>query len=163
MNQPATPQWTVRLATAEDLEALATLNAEVQLLHYVAEPSEYKEPSHEAAKAHFDGVFDEGNLFVLVAESEGVIAGYLMAEEARRPDNAIKHGANFLYVHHISTSEEFRRMGVGAALIAHARQLARERQLSDLRLDTGAFNEDAQEFFRTQGFDVIGLRMRRPA
>lgn len=163
MNQPATPHWTVRLATAEDLEALATLNAEVQQLHYVAEPSEYKEPNHEAAKAHFDGVFDEGNLFVLVAESEGVIAGYLMAEEARRPDNAIKHGANFLYVHHIATSQVFRRRGVGAVLVAHARQLARDRDLSDLRLNTGAFNQDAQEFFQAQGFHVFEYRMLRPA
>ena len=163
MNQSSTPETTVRVATTGDVEVLATLNAEVQLLHFLADPLEYKEPNHEVATAHFDGVFDGGNFVVLIAESNGVIAGYLMAEEVRRPDNAHKHSVNFLYVHHIATSEEFRRMGVGAALVTHARQLARERQLSDLRLDTGAFNEDAQEFFRTQGFDVIGLRMRRPA
>ena len=153
---------TVRLATADDVEVLATLNAEVQLLHFLAEPLEYKEPNHEAAKVYFDGVFDGENLVVLIAESDGVIASYLMVEEVRRPDNAIKHEVNFLYVHHVATSEKFRRRGVGPALVAHARQLARERELTDLRLDTGSFNEGAQEFFRSQGFDVIGLRMLRP-
>ena len=86
-----------------------------------------------------------------------------MVEEVHRPDNAINHGMNFLYIHHVATSEQFRRMGVGSALFARADQLARERDLADLRLNTGFFNESAQAFFASQGSQTFELRMlRRP-
>ena len=132
-------------------------------LHFQAEPWEYKEPNHAAATKHFESVLADGRLTVLLAEREGVVAGYLMVEEVHRPDNAIKHGVNYLYIHHVATSEQFRRRGVGSALFARADQLASERDLADLRLNTSSFNEGAHAFFASRGFQTLELRMlRRP-
>ena len=163
MRVPLSSPITVRLAGVDDLDALANLNDQVQLLHFTAEPWEYKEPNHDAALAHFETVFGEGKLIVLLAECDGAALGYLMAEEVRRADNARKHGTSFLYVHHVAANEIFRRRGVGTALINRAIDFANERGLTDLRLNTGTFNAQAQEFFRMQGFDNFEIRMLRRA
>jgi GNAT superfamily N-acetyltransferase len=66
-----------------------------------------------------------------------------------------------LYVHHIAVDDAHRRMGVGRLLLAAADEWARSRDLTEIRLDHWAFNDDAHEFFTGLGFEIDNVRMSR--
>jgi ribosomal protein S18 acetylase RimI-like enzyme len=64
-----------------------------------------------------------------------------------------------LYVEAIGVTEAYRGRGHATALIDVARALAKEQRADRIELDTWGFNERAQRFFRSVGFDVRGIRM----
>jgi ribosomal protein S18 acetylase RimI-like enzyme len=137
------------------------VNDEVQGVHFVADPSEYNDLDHEASLADFISVLEEGKLLALLAESDGVATGYLMAEETRRPANPFKSATNLLYVHHVGVNPELRRMRIGTVLFEESVRIALDGGLSRVLLDTRTFNNSAQDFFRALGFELNGVRMIR--
>jgi ribosomal protein S18 acetylase RimI-like enzyme len=57
--------------------------------------------------------------------------------------------------------QEFRRRGVGGALVAYAERLAHERGASDLIIMTGLDNAPAQALYRAMGYDTYAVAMNR--
>lgn len=143
----------------EDADAVATLNDEVQHMHFVADSLEYNRPDHAASLAYFKAVLEDGVLLILLAQRDGVDAGYLVAKDARRPASPFRSAADFLYVHQVGVCSRLRRMGVGTALFNEAERIARESGLVGVRLDTGTFNQTARDFFRNLGFEMFGIRI----
>ena len=56
---------------------------------------------------------------------------------------------------------EFRRRGVGRALIAYAERLAHARGAGDLIIMTGLDNAPAQALYRAMGYDTYAVAMNR--
>ncbi|MBX5468488.1 MAG: GNAT family N-acetyltransferase [Thermoleophilaceae bacterium] len=59
-----------------------------------------------------------------------------------------------LYVDALATRPEFRRRGVGRALLAHAERQARQLGLAQVALDTAKRNAPALALYRRAGFEV---------
>lgn len=97
--------------------------------------------------------------YVLVAEMGSRPVGYLAAQVQRRRANAFSEGHDRLYVHQVSVDPQFRRRGVGRALFAEIERTARSESLTEVALDTWAFNQGAQRFFEALGFSVFNVRM----
>jgi len=153
---------TVRHADEHDIPALDALNALVQRLHADALPTMFKQPSPGGSAAFFADALHRDGVVVLIAEVDDAPAGYLLAEETHEFAGAFEHTSDVLYVHHIAVGDAYRRHGVGRLLLATAEEWAHGRDLTEVRLDHWAFNDDAHAFFTEYGFEVDKVQMSRP-
>jgi diamine N-acetyltransferase len=142
---------TVRRATEADAEWVSALNAKVQALHAAALPWRFKPP----------GTFVEADVSALLAKPENLIflalvdgdpAGYAYAEVVHRPETSLMYAYEQVHIHHLGVSSNYRRQGVGGALLGAVRAAALELGIALLTLDVWSFNEGARAFFRRHGF-----------
>jgi ribosomal protein S18 acetylase RimI-like enzyme len=150
----------IRPAVEADAELLSALNADVQAVHAKALPARFKLPGPdtfppEAARAL---LANPSNLLVL-AFSDEAPAGYAYAEVVRRAETPFCYAHDLIYVHHLSVRIEFRRKGVGRALLDAVRSSAERLGVTTLALDVWSFNEDARSFFRSYGLTVFNERL----
>ncbi|MCW2598459.1 MAG: GCN5-related N-acetyltransferase [Frankiales bacterium] len=157
----APEQLRLRPASLADAPAVARLCELVQGLHFEAMPEEFTGPDPVALLAFFQARLPERAVVVLLAELAGHAVGYLYAEEVHRPPTELTQELDILYVHHMAVAPEARRTGIGTALMAEAEQYATRHQLTDLRLDVWAFNEQAERFYSRLGFAPAFTRMKR--
>ena len=85
---------------------------------------------------------------LLIAESDGVRAGYIGM------DSVLDEGC----ITNVCTAPEYRRRGVGAALIDAAIKRARAWKLSFLTLEVRASNAPARGLYEKKGFKFVGIR-----
>lgn len=150
----------IRRAGPEDAEAISRLNRTVQTLHARAYPHLFKPPAPGTfAPDEVQAMMAQsGNVF-FIATVEGTPAGYVYAQIAHRPESGIRRALDLIYVHHFSVDDAFQGQGVGRALMAAVRDLARAESISHLELDVWSFNDRALAFFEHQGFSVYNQRL----
>jgi ribosomal protein S18 acetylase RimI-like enzyme len=71
----------------------------------------------------------------------------------------VVHAWDEVHVHHISVRPAYRRKGVASALLASVHAAAGGMGISLVTLQVWTFNEDAQAFFRQQGFTPYMARL----
>ena len=86
----------------------------------------------------------------LVAEAAGKVVGYLMAWKI----------VDQLHVMNIATDPDFRRQGVGTALLGAAAGQAVEMGMVEITLEVRQSNQGARAFYLRHGFIETGLRQR---
>lgn len=152
----------LRPAGEADLDAIVTLNLQVQQLHVDAEPGRFVSPSRAAVLAWFATTLAAPTWHAAVAEVDGEVAGYVLFEDLDRPATPFTSPIRVLYVHQLGVDEASRRRGIGRALLAHVDVVARDLGAAQVALDTWSFNEAAQACFTSCGFEPYNVRLRRP-
>ena len=150
----------VRKATTVDAEALSSLNADVQTIHWSALPTRFKPPGPDtfpptAAAA----LLAQPDNLVFIAEVDSLPVGYAYAEVIHRPETAFNYADDLVYLHHISVRPAYRKRGLGGALMDAVRSAASDRGITVLALDVWTFNEEARSFFRRHGFTSYNERL----
>jgi len=84
----------------------------------------------------------------LVAETSGKVAGYLMAWKI----------VDQLHILNIATDPDFRRLGVGTALLGNAVEKAGNMGMVEITLEVRASNQEARAFYLRHGFVARGRR-----
>jgi diamine N-acetyltransferase len=142
----------VRLATMADAELVSQLNADVQGLHAAALPWRFKPPgSRTFQPADAEALLRKPEHYVFIAEIASASAGYAHAEIVRRVETAFHFAHAMIHLHAISVRPDYRRQGVGNALLVAVRAAGREEGISLLSADVWTFNETARAFFRRHG------------
>ncbi|MCW1966611.1 MAG: GNAT family N-acetyltransferase [Anaerolineae bacterium] len=147
----------VQPATQNDVPALAALNAHVHQLHAEAEPWFFKPPVgtdyFAAREQDFRAMLTDSAQTIWVARiaKADAVIGYLWAQRRDSFESAELFACKRLYINHISVHPDYFRQGVGEALMAAAKALARQ-QGANMALGVHAFNTRAQRFFAKQGF-----------
>jgi ribosomal protein S18 acetylase RimI-like enzyme len=150
----------VRGATTADAELLSVLNADVQAVHATALPWRFKPPGPPSfPPAEASALLAKPENLVLIAEVDGKPAGYAYGEIVRRPETSLTYAYELLYVHHLSVRPEYRRNGIGSALLSAVRAAGLDLGITVLALDVWSFNEGARAFFRRHGFDQYNERL----
>jgi ribosomal protein S18 acetylase RimI-like enzyme len=151
---------TVRRAGGADARALSLLNSDVQNLHASALPERFKPPGPDTFPETFARtlIATPGNL-VFIAEVDSEPAGYAYAEIVHMSETPLRHAWDEVHLHHISVRPAFRRNGVASALLDALRAAACEYGVGLVTLQVWSFNEDAQAFFRRQGFTPYMARL----
>lgn len=89
-----------------------------------------------------------GNVYVAVAETGGEKAGYgeirIVADEAQ--------------IYNIAIAPEYRKQGIGEALLMHLIEAGRERGCALVTLEVRAGNEAAMALYKKLGFREVGRR-----
>jgi ribosomal protein S18 acetylase RimI-like enzyme len=150
----------VRRASEADAEVLSLLNADVQSLHASAMPERFKPlgPDTFPVTVARTLLANSSNL-VFIAEVDSEPAGYAYAEVVHLPESSLRHAWDEVHLHHISVRPVYRRKGVASALLDSVRVAAGEIGISIVTLQVWTFNEDAQAFFRHQGFTPYMARL----
>jgi ribosomal protein S18 acetylase RimI-like enzyme len=148
-----------RPATAEDAKTISALNAQVHDLHAAAEPRFFKPASDLTFPPMMvqDLMETPGHFFYL-AVVDGQVAGYVYFEIRQLEENPFRHALEQAYIHQIGVRPEFQGSGCGKRLMALVKDIASERGLQNIALDTWGFNQQAQAFFASQGFEPFNYR-----
>ena len=118
----------------------------------------YEECSLEIVEKQFAGI-DNSREAVFVAETD--VAECAGEADARQPQIAgVIHVEkyNVLYfptmanILGIAVASDFRRQGIGSALLKRAEEWARENGAYSMRLNSGESRKQAHEFYRSQGY-----------
>ncbi len=141
----------IRRATPDDDATLARLNAHVQGWHAAHYPEAFfPEPDPAALTTYFaDRLADPACTAFLAGDPP---LGYALCALHTRDPSIFSPGYRRLMIDHIAVAPDARRQGHGRALLAVARQLARDLGTDEILLDTWEANTDAQAFFRAAGF-----------
>ncbi|HET7454160.1 MAG TPA: GNAT family N-acetyltransferase [Solirubrobacterales bacterium] len=156
MSEPVATQAAVREAGAADVEGVAT--AVEGLLAELGG----RMPSRAEMEAEVQALLDDpqgGS--VLIAEADGKIVGVLTASWQR----AIHVPGVYATVQDLWVDEDWRSRGVGAELVEAIASQARTRGVSRLEVglprETFAAIASTESFYRRNGFEHLGPRMRR--
>ena len=91
---------------------------------------------------------DGSREIVFVAEIDNVVVGYIHAEIY----NLLYH-ETMVNILGIAVSSDYRRHGVGRALMECVERWAKELEISMMRLSSGGGRKEAHAFYRKMGFD----------
>lgn len=111
-----------------------------------------QEGSREAAqwtRAAYEG-FARAGALAWVAESEGRVAGFLVARAA----------GGEMEILNLAVDAGARRRGVGSALLQAALTWAKRSFVKRMFLEVRASNEGARKFYEGHGFEFAGVRER---
>lgn len=145
----------IRLATNDDLAALMALVRRVVPLMRSAGNLQWDE--NYPNEAVFGRDIDLKQLWIAEIRSE--IAGIAAITMDQEPDYAqvgwdISEPA--IVVHRLAVDPAFRGAGVASLLMQKAEQIAAERGISVVRVDTNTQNEATQRLFPKLGYDLAG-------
>ena len=159
MNQPA---WTIRAATATDLQVVCLLAEDLAALHHLAAPSVFApagEPTRD--EAHWLASITGANRLGLIAEVEGQPVGFVtvaVVDETHSLLQPLRYGR----VNSISVTAAARGRGVGRALMAEAEAWARREGAREMRLMVWAFNSAALRMYEELGYAKQVHAMAKP-
>jgi ribosomal protein S18 acetylase RimI-like enzyme len=128
----------IRVATSQDTAALAAMNLE---FNESSATPEQMAAQIEAARGHETA---------LIAEVDGATAGFACLRVLR----CVCYAEPYAEVTEMYVRPAHRRKGVGRALMLFAEQLAREAGAHEIKVLTGADNDQGQGLYRSLGYEV---------
>ena len=143
-------------ATLADREAVNALAMEVHSLHVAWRPDIYEMPKEIYPADRFQTCLEQGGLYV--ARQENAVVGYALIK-IRDYDWAGMVPRRVLFVDEICVSKAHRRQGVGRAMMASLRKLARAETCTDLQLGVYPQNREAVAFYEACGFSLQHITM----
>lgn len=156
MSDPVAAASTVREAGGDDAEAVAS--AVESLLTELGGRRPERSELETEVRALLD---DPEGGSVLIAEADGDVVGLLSASWQR----AIHVPGIYATIQDLWVDEAWRSRGVGAELVEAIASQARGRGVSRLEVglprETFAAIASTESFYRRNGFDHLGPRMRR--
>jgi ribosomal protein S18 acetylase RimI-like enzyme len=150
----------IRKATTADAATLSALNVVVQKIHADAQPHIFKQPADDtfAVAYMLEQLADPASHFFM-ATLNGEDIGYILARIVKRPENPFMVARQYLYIDQIAVKPAHQRTGCGQRLLAEVLALAAENEIDTIALDVWSFNQQAQSFFKKQGFTLFNERM----
>lgn len=103
-------------------------------------------PEHAAALVHL--MRDQGGS-LLVAECDNMLAGILLLTPPEESDSTRSSGLT------MAVAEDYRRRGIGSALLSIAQQCVKAQGLDELRLTVRRHNEPAIRLYEAFAFETI--------
>jgi ribosomal protein S18 acetylase RimI-like enzyme len=151
---------TIRPMRTEDLDAASRLAAMLVRQHHAFDADRFMllEPVEQGYRWFLASQLDQADALLLVAEVDGITAGYLYgAIEARNWALLLdRHGA----IHDVWVDPAFRRRGIARALLTEA--FARlDPQVPRVVLSSATANHEAQRLFASLGFRSTMVEMTR--
>jgi ribosomal protein S18 acetylase RimI-like enzyme len=152
----------IRRALPTDRDALGRLGAMLMTTHYDFDRLRFLRPGDDADEHYGEFLIsqlDEADAFVLVAEADGRVAGYVYGAIEPLSWQALRDRAGF--IHDVAVDPSARRRGVASALLTAALDWFRERQLPRVMLGTSPSNTAARAAFSRFGFRETMIEMTR--
>jgi len=153
----------VRPARAEDGPRLGQLAAQLVRLHHGYDPERFFswEPLEPGYARFLTTQLADEDVVVLVAEVEGMVAGYAYGRKEARDWNALldRHGT----FHDLLVDPLHRRRGIGAVLAQAMIRALEAMGVPRVVLSTAWKNDGAQRLFEKLGFRRTMVEMTREA
>lgn len=92
---------------------------------------------------------------VYVAEIDGTVVGYIHAEIY----NTLYY-ESMINILGIAVSSDYRRQGLGRALLSRAEEWGKENGVNIVRLNSGGSRKEAHDFYRAMGYNDEKMQVR---
>lgn len=153
-------RFSIREATLRDYEALCEVIEVVDSLHREALPHVYRKPDGPARDRGFiSGIIADANHALFVAERDGRVIGLVHVLVRWTPDIPIVVPRRYAVIENIVVRENYRRFGVGRALVERAHQWALDKGITQVELTVWEFNQGAIAFYEKLGYETASRRM----
>jgi ribosomal protein S18 acetylase RimI-like enzyme len=155
-------QFVLRTATQEDYDALCTLFAQLDRVHYRALP-EFFRPVEGPTRSHefFTEILANDDAGLFVAEHEGSLVGAIHCYIHSAPRVPFIVPRRFVHIEDMVVDESFRHRGVGQALLERVHQWTQEKRLTEVELAVWEFNTPARSLYEKLGYRTTWRRMRK--
>jgi GNAT superfamily N-acetyltransferase len=156
----------IRTANEQDFEALDRLYYDFHQYHVRAVPDRLQDlgklEDQDWTRLHqaLRDIFANQDAVIFLVEGSGEIIG--LAEVYYRQDdeaNPLIVPHKYAYLQSLMVSEPYRKMGVGKKLMEAARQWAREKGATEMRLDVWEFNQGTIRFYEKTGYSPLKRNM----
>ena len=150
-------ELTIRQGTAEDLEQLLRLYHDYH--NGLLEVGMNYDLNEETLSRVMQNRLRSRLVLTAVAENEtGVLQGFVFCSILRlAPEYTCRGEASVGYLNDLYVAPEARHHGLAQKLTAYAENWLREQEVSVMELQVLGKNEKAQEFWKKQGMEPIGL------
>jgi PhnO protein len=138
---------TVREATVKDWPAVASLLAEL------GRPDVRGQEDRDWHGQRFADYLARPDTVALVAEVDGEVAGFCDLEFRQR----LNFRTPQAWIPDLVVAENRRGLGAGAALLARADEVSKERGCWGLTLESATWRTDAHRFYLREGYDDSGI------
>ena len=142
-----------RLANEADFAKVNELRKEVNDLHVMGRPDRFK-PGFEDVSKQLDEMWTSDEFDIIVAELEGNICGMACVKHVVNPETPFTKAMCYDHVDEFCVDSAFRRQGVATALMEFIRNKAKNRYVHKVELNVWSFNEDAEKFYESIGFQT---------
>jgi ribosomal protein S18 acetylase RimI-like enzyme len=143
---------------------LATLTDVTQIMQLIAE---VVPDMNAAGNFQWDSTYPNAQVFekdislnqLWVAEIDGAIAGISAITTHQEPEYALVGWditETAIVTHRLAVSSKYRGMGIAAALLLQAEQVAINKGINILRIDTNTSNQATQKLFPKSGYKFAG-------
>jgi len=145
----------IRLAETQDLTAIMEiLQVVVQKMH---NNNNFQWDAKYPREQDFIEDINQGELFVSVQEGE--VAGFICINKVEPEEYkglAWSLSQEALVIHRMAVSPAYQKLGIGAQLVGFADELAKQKQMKYLKIDTYSGNPKAQRLFEKLGYTFVG-------
>ena len=149
----------IRNAHNGDLDQLADYIVWGQGLHIKAYPDLFAPVDRKAARTFLLECLDSKTSYIRVAKTQSTVVGFSFIEIYEQGGTLLKLPRRFAYLELIAVDSQHQRRGIGSALLADVREIARSLGIHRIELDVMAINEGARRFYSNQGFSELGYKM----
>jgi GNAT superfamily N-acetyltransferase len=149
----------IRIIENKDPELLAALNHDVQEIHAEIEPGIFKKYVKEDMRRLFEDAFKNDCVYSYVAYFHDQPAGYVLISERDFPETYLTYAYKSLFIDQICVEKQYKGKNIGKELLNKVKLFAKEQGIKRIELDFWYKNNNAGEFFRSQGFNTFNERM----
>ena len=151
----------IRFARKEDYEAINALRAPVCALHSNGYPALFKPVFAKDHQERVLKMMEDPEQDVLVAEENGQLLGFAMAEYIKREETNSIYAVHEAHIVEIGVDETSQGKGIGTALIQAVKDAAKVRGCRSVQLDVWEFNKSALRFCEKLGFVTLRRKMEQ--
>jgi len=150
----------IRPATAQDYDDLCRIIEQVDALHRENVPHIFRKADGAVReRAYILALLADEDQGIFVAEVGGQAAGFVHVAVRDTLPIPILVPRRLGFVDNLAVSRDFRRLGIGRALMQEAQRWALERGATEIELNVFEFNESAIAFYRSLGYETFSRRM----
>lgn len=146
---------TVRYAQRDELDAINELRREVNELHVKGRPDIFRAGFSDELKNHLFDEYENDDNDIVAALCDGCVCGFAAVQYIDRPMSAYCCARKSYRVEEFGVAKEYRRRGVGTAIVDFLKTEAARKGYGKVELDVWEFNEDALRFYEKTGFVTV--------
>ena len=158
-DSPENIDFSIRRATARDIEGMNGVWAEVEEQHADALPALFRRVENPSRNRRYvSSILSDSDYAVFIAEHQGRTIGLIQAVLQEAPNLPYMVPRRYAKISDLVVARDFQCGGVGSALMAQAEDWARSRKAASIELNVYEFNSGARDFYSRRGY-ITGSRM----
>ena len=104
-------------------------------------------PNYENWESNLRERIESSDYHMIVAKEDNNIVGTCVAEIKHLGDDEVTKRRDILFIEYIIVKDEYKRLGIGTAMLNHMKQFVKTNNISSLELTVWGYNTGAIEFY----------------
>ncbi len=152
----------IREALRSDYESLCDLFDQADEFHRKRMPQIFRKPDGESRDSDYvENLMADANAGLFVAQVKERLVGLICCFLRETPDIPILVPRKYVYIENLVVDKNYRRQGIGMALLQKAHAWAIENRINEIELNVWQFNDAAIRLYEKLGYKTTLLRMSK--